>query len=646
MQRLNTISRREFIRAAGTSLFLAGLRLSLPLPAWALSAAKGIEKAPARSRYELAVEYAPFQLDGRDGTATAVNGMVPGPLVRWREGEEIIMRVTNRLMDSEHASIHWHGILVPHQMDGVPGLSFDGIQPGQTYEYRFRVRQAGTYWYHSHSRFQEQTGAYGPLVIDPQAGEPFAYDRDYLIVLSDWSFEDPETIYRHINLMSDYYNFQRPTLGELIGDLRAHGWRDTMTERLGWARMRMSPVDLADVTGHTYSFLLNGHSPDMNWTARFNPHETLRLRFINASSMTNFDVRIPGLDMEVVMADGKAVQPVAVHEFRMGVAETYDVLVRPPQDRAFTIFAESLDRSGFARGTLAPASGPAAAAVPGLRPRPMRRLADLGMDHGSMGHGGDHGTGPQTPAENPDNGPSHDHDMQNEDLFQDNEDLFEGPPSPEKDQAQPPPAGDHRAHDPHARPMTHELTHAARRPPDLDARIPGSGPAPFTPPDRSSVEMVSMNPKYRLDELGVGLGNDGWRVLSYQDLVSIEPQPYSETIDREMTIHITANMERYMFSFDGKKFSEHEGPYRFRHNERLRLYLVNHTMMEHPIHLHGMWMQLENGADRPPFKHTVLIKPDEVMSLLITPVEKGDWGFHCHLLYHMEAGMFQFMRVT
>jgi CopA family copper-resistance protein len=535
MKSLKNMNRRDFMKATGAGFFLAGLHCALPLPAWAFTAAPGIERSSSKRRYDLAIEYSPLRIDGLKGTSTAINGTVPGPLLHLREGDDVVLNVTNRLMDTEHASIHWHGILVPFEMDGVPGVNFAGIPPGQTYEYRYRVKQAGTYWYHSHSRFQEQTGAYGPLIIDPKDGEAFNYDRDYPVVLSDWSFEDPEAIFRHINLMGHYYNFQRRTTQDFVNDVRELGFGDTVTERMAWGKMRMSPVDLADVTAYTYTYLMNGHSPDMNWTAIFNPGEIIRLRFINASATTNYDVRIPGLDMEVVMADGKAVRPISVHEFRIGVAETYDVLVRPTQDQAFTVFAESQDRSGYTRGTLAPEPG-MEAPVPPLRPRPVRSLEDIGMGamvhsgmkgmgHGKMGHG----------------------------------DQLQG-------------------HDP---------------------RIPGpNGPAPFRPEKaRSNVAMVIMNPRYRLDEPGLGLGGDGWRVLTYEDLVSAESQRYATTVDREMTINITANMERYMFSFDGKKFSEHPGPYLFRHNERLRLFLVNHTMMDHPIHLHGMWMQLENGAD-------------------------------------------------
>jgi CopA family copper-resistance protein len=589
----NKFSRREFIQAGGAGIFLAGLHLSLPMPAWALTASNGIVQAASQKRYDLVIDYMPIRIDGRSGTATAINGTVPGPLVHLREGDDVILNVTNRMMDTEHSSIHWHGILVPFRMDGVPGVNFGGIPPNETYEYRFRVRQAGTYWYHSHSAFQEQTGVYAPLIIDPKDGEPFTYDRDYAIVLSDWSFEDPDTIFRNINLQNDYYNFQRRTMWDFFNDAGKHGFRKTVADRKAWGSMRMSPVDLADVTAYTYTYLMNGHSPNMNWTALFNPGETLRLRFINASVMTIFDLRIPGLDMDVVMVDGKAVRPVPVHEFRIGVAETYDVLVRPKEDRAFTIYAESLDRGGYTRGTLSPEPG-LEAPVPELRPRPVRSLEEVGM--GGMG----------------------------------------GMVSPSG-------MSSTMEHDGHR--MQHN-GHGQQD--DRDPRIPGpNGPKPFkAEKGNPNVTMVIDNPKYRLDEPGIGLGGDGWRVLTYDDLVSTELQPYSENVDREMTINITDNMERFMFSFDGKKFTEHPGPYFFRHNERLRLFMVNHTMMEHPIHLHGMWMQLENGADKLPFKHTVLTKPGEVLSVLITPIEKGDWAFHCHLLYHMKAGMSQIVRVA
>mgnify|MGYP003115390630 CR=1 FL=1 len=588
----NSLSRRRFLGGMAGGLFVTGLNAALPLPAWALTSPRkihqGVTRYPARSYFDLKFSYSPLVINDKKGRATAINGTVPAPLIRWREGDEVTMDVTNNMEGTEHASIHWHGVLVPFRMDGVPGVNFDGIQPGETYRYNFRVQQAGTYWYHSHSRFQEQTGAYGPLIIDPKDGEPFHYDREHVIVLSDWAFEDPETIFRNIMLDPEYYIYYQRTVFDYLNRIQEEGFAEANAELLPFRKMNMSPRDLSNVTGSIYTYLMNGHSPDMNWTGQFDPGETVRLRIINASSMSNFDVRIPGLDMTVVMKDGKAVKPVGCHEFRIGVAETYDALIRPAGDKAYTIFAESLDRSGFTRGTLTPAVG-MTAAVPKQRPVPDRTLKDIGM---GMMKG----------------------------------DYFGG-------------MSDEMMRKMHQKRLDMQN-------PDIDGP---KGPMPFMPDKNNpDVAMTVMDPKQRMDDPGVGLGNDGWKVLTYKDLRSAEPQPYSPVVDRELTINVTANMERGIFALDGKKYTEHPGPYLFRHNERLRLYLVNHTMMEHPMHLHGMWMQLENGGENDdiPFVHTYLLKPGEVASFRITPIEKGDWAFHCHLLYHMEAGMFQVIRVA
>ena len=609
MTKIQNISRRHFIGGAAGAAFVTGLNMSLPLPAWAKSTTasgavdqQGIRHIETKNLYNLDIGYAPFTLNGRTGKASAINGTVPGPLVKLREGDKVRLNVKNSMMDTEHSSIHWHGLLVPFRMDGVPGINFNGIQPGETYEYEFEVKQAGTYWYHSHSFFQEQTGTYGPLVIEPKTPEPFSYDRDYAVVLSDWSFETPEAIFANIKRSGDYYNYQKRTVWDFFDDVSEKGLGKTVNERLMWGKMRMMPVDLADVTAATYTYLMNGNSPQMNWTGIFNPGETVRLRFINAAAMSTFDVRIPGLDMKVVMVDGKKVKPVDFHEFRIGVAETYDVLVTPRADRPFTIFAESLDRSGYARGTLSPEPG-LSAAVPPLRPRPVRKMEDIGMMAGM-----DMSSGKMM-------------DMDDSDMAMT--------------------AMGHGG-------MQHGMKHGGD--PMQNPKIPGpNGEKPFQPDQsKSNVVMVIKDPQDRMSEPGIGLGKDGWKVLTYKDLTSNEPQPYKAEVDREMTINLTANMERYMFSFDGKKFTEQDGPYLFMHNERLRLYLVNHTMMEHPIHLHGMWMQLENGNphEKLPYKHTLLMKPGEKLSALITPIEKGDWAFHCHLLYHMEAGMMQAVRVA
>lgn len=589
IQKYLELNRRHFLKVMGAGAFLTGMNLTLPLPAWAAEASEGVGTTQPQNLFNLNIDYSPFIIDGKKGKATAINGTVPGPLLRWKEGEHVRMNVTNKLMDTEHASIHWHGILVPFRMDGVPGVNFRGIRPGETYEYHFTVKQYGTYWYHSHSAFQEQTGSYGPLIIDPAGKEPYPFDREHVIVLSDWTFEDPTDVFRNLHKIEGYYNFQKRTIFDLFDNMKKEGAIPAIRDWLAWDKMRMSPVDILDVTGYAYTYLMNGKSPDMNWTGLFEPGEVVRLRFINASAMSNMDVRIPGLDMEVIMADGKPVKKVKVHEFRIGVAETYDVLVSPKKKEAYTIFAEAQDRSGYSRGTLAPEAG-MSAEVPGRRKRPVRDLEDIGMgmmDQNLVG--------------------SMDHSKM-------------------------------------------KMKKSKKEKPMHDPAIAGpQGPIPFKPEKGDpQVAMVIMNPKFRLDEPGLGLGNDGWKVLTYTDLKNAAPQPYSPKIDREMTINLTANMERYQFSLDGKNFTDQPGPYLFRHNERLRLFLVNHTMMDHPMHLHGMWMQLENGSkhDEIPFKHTILVKPGEKLSVLITPIEKGDWAFHCHFLYHMEAGMFQAIRVS
>lgn len=598
------ITRRRFLRTLGAGVFTTAIASALPVPAWALprlrsSNPASVTESGPLDRYDLEIDYMPFVVNGRKQNvrATAINGTIPGPLMHLREGEHVKLYVTNRMMDTEHTSIHWHGILVPFPMDGVPGVNFKGIPPGRTYHYNYTLKQAGTYWYHSHSKFQEQTGMYGAFVIEPKGGDPIKAHRDYVVVLSDWTEDGPEAALRNITMDEGYYNFQQRTLFDFFRDAGKHGFSEVLADRLGFGEMRMSPVDFNSITGFEYTYLMNGHDPAANWTGIFNPGETVRLRFINASAMSTYDVRIPGLDMQVVMVDGKRVKPVSFHEFRIGVAETYDVLVRPRDDKPYTIFAESQDRSGYARGTLSPQPG-LQAEIPKLRPRPVRTLEDIGM--GLM------------------------------------DDKYLG----RKEEMKPMMMEKMKKMEKKWTPKTHAL----------GSKAPGpKGPEPFKPDkNKVNVAMVVMMPKYRYHEPGVGLGDDGWKVLTYADLASAEAQPYPARVDREMTINITANMHRFMFSLDGKKYTEQPGPYLFKFRERLRLWMVNHTMMEHPMHLHGMWMQIENNHshDSIPFKHTYLIKPGEKVSMLITPIEKGDWAYHCHLLYHMEAGMFQVIRVA
>ncbi|OYV34857.1 MAG: copper resistance protein CopA [Rhodospirillales bacterium 20-64-7] len=590
------ISRRRFVQGIAA----AGALTALPFPLRRALAAS----SPALlsgSMFALEIGPVPMNITGQPRTAIGVNGQVPAPILRWREGDTVTLAVTNRL--SEPTSIHWHGIRTPSPMDGVPGLSFAGIAPGETFTYRFPVHQSGTYWYHSHSGFQEQSGLYGPLVIEPRAGYAQAFDRDYVVMLSDWSDESPETIVSNLKMQSDYYNYGQRTAGTFFADVRKKGLSETISDRLEWGKMRMSPTDILDVTGATYTYLVNGQSPAANWTALFRPGERVRLRFINGSSMSIFDVRIPGLKLTVVQADGNDVEPVPVDEFRIGTAETYDVIVQPNADQAFTIFAQAQDRSGFARATLAPRPG-MAGVVPPLDPRPMRTMADMGM--AGMGHA----------------------DMGGMDMGQKN---------------QPPmsmPGMDHSA----MSGMDHGSM-AGMAMPEKDAGTAMSGK---TSAIKRGVEVdnVAMMLEKRLDEAGDGLDGNGRRVLLYTDLRALKPGDDKRPPSREIVLHLTGNMQRFIWGFDGKKFSEAE-PILLARNERVRFVLINDTMMDHPIHLHGLWSELENGeSDYRPYKHTILVKPGERVSYLVTADEPGRWAYHCHLLYHMEMGMFREVRVS
>ena len=544
---------------------------------------------------DLLIREQELQFGKRRGTAVTINGTVPGPLVRLREGSDAILRVTNDL--KEDTSIHWHGLLLPPGMDGVPGVSFAGIKAGETFNYRFPVRQNGTYWYHSHSAGQEQAGHYGPLIIDSAAPEPFQYDREHVVVLSDWTSENPARVLARLKRRQNYYNFQRRTVGTFFSDVKKNGLKPTVADRLEWSRMRMDPSDISDVTGFTYTFLMNGFAPESNWTALFQPGERVRLRFINAGAATYFDLRIPGLPMTVVSVDGQHVQPVTVDEIRIAIAETYDVIVEPKKDRAYTIFAEAMDRSGFARGTLATEQG-MTAPLPPRRERVVATMTDMGMG-----------------------------DMAGMDM----------PAVPMKELAPTPPATDDM-------PAMPGMKVAA---PAMNASAPSSGPVKHGPDSHGrGNSAVPMETKSRLDEPGTGLENTGTRVLLYSELRSLEPAEDSQPPGREIELHLTGNMERYMWGFDGKKFSE-AGPIKFLLGERVRLTLVNDTMMNHPIHLHGMFMELDNGAGLfKPKKHTVNVKPAERLSLDITANELGNWAFHCHILYHMEMGMFRVVSVV
>lgn len=565
-----TRSRRVFLQRALHLAGVTGLATTLPLPGWAQSG-RSAPRPVTASVFDLAIGHTPVTIDGRSAMATGINGTVPGPLLRFREGERITLNVRNDL--HHDSSIHWHGLILPADMDGVPGISFDGIRPGQTFRYEFDLVQNGTYWYHSHSGFQEQTGVYGPIIIYPKDDDPVDYDREYVVLLSDWTFEDPARVFANLKKMPEYYNYRQRTVSDLVADAGDNGWKATLSDRKMWGDMRMSPTDIADVTAATYTFLMNGHDSSANWTALFEPGERVRLRFINGSAMSFFNVRLPDLEMQVVQADGIDVEPVTVEEFQIGVAETYDVIVEPAA-RAYTIFAESMDRSGYVSGTLAPAAG-MQAAIPALRSPPLLTMADMGMAHG------------------------------------------------ETDSADS--AMDHSMHPGMETPETQSHDHEK-----------GYG-----------VDFIAEESLDRLAEPGLGLAGLGHRVLTYADLRSLLPNRDTRKPERTLELHLTGNMHRYMWSFDGQKFSEVDGPVLFRYGERLRLTLVNDTMMSHPIHLHGMFVELVNGNGRyNPRKHTVVLKPAEKLSVDITVDAPGNWAFHCHLLYHMVAGMMRMVSVV
>jgi CopA family copper-resistance protein len=624
------------LQRAGVMGLLAAVERLAPAYARANTADTAAQSpSPVGGSIDLEIGDVPLPINGRVGKALGINGSVPGPLIRLREGEEAVLRVTNRL--KEIASIHWHGLLLPPGMDGVPGVSFAGIAPGETFTYRFPVVQYGTYWCHSHSGGQELLGVYAPIIIDPAGPEPFQYDRDYVVLLSDWSFESPMTIISHLKKQANYYNRQMRTWGEFSRDVAKNGWSATVKERQRWAKMLMDPTDLADVTGSTYSFLMNGLPPAANWTALFRPGERVRLRFIDAGAMTYFDIRIPGLKMTLVQADGQNVKPVTVDEFRIGPGETYDVIVEPVGEQAYTIFAESMDRSGYTRGTLAPKQG-MTAPIPKRRPRPTRTMADMGMEMPGM----DMGAKKEMPGmEMPDMEMPAEAAPKDAKKKMPGMEMPGGKTAPKRAKESMP--GMKMPGDPKAA----ERQGMTMSGPNL-SNIPGSVPVKHGP-DRHGAgnSIVPMSTRSRLHEPGTGLEDTGTRVLVYTDLQSLMPGPDPREPMREIEMHITGNMERYMWSFDGKKYSEAKTPLAFHYGERLRLTLVNDTMMEHPIHLHGMWMELENGAGRhKPRKHTISVKPAERLSVAITADAPGQWAMHCHLLLHMEMGMFRVVEVS
>ena len=528
--------------------------------------ATGTAPVLAGKYFELVIDETLVNFTGKPRLATTINGSIPGPTLRWQVGDTVTIKIINRLKTS--TSIHWHGIILPYQMDGVPGISFDGIGAGQEFTYTFKVQQSGTYWYHSQSGFQEQTGMYGAIIIDPAEGESIKADRDYIIQLSDWTDDDPMDVFHKLKKQSDYFNMHKPTLGDFINEAQQKGLGQTVKDRQMWNEMRMSPTDLADVSSMTYTYLMNGMPPAANWTGLFNKGERVRLRFISSGTQSIFDVRIPGLKMTVVQVDGIDVEPVTVDEFRFGSGETYDVIVTPSSEQAYTIFAQTIGRSGFTRGTLTP-HPEMTASVPDVDPPQWLTMADM---MGAMMH----------------DMTSMDHTM-------------------------------HQAIAANAPVVRHASTE-------------------FGP----SVDMRVDTPRINLDDPGVGLRNNGRKVLTYADLHSLDR--YFEDKrepEREIELHLTGNMERYTWSFDGLSFAD-SSPIHFRYNERLKVTLHNDTMMTHPMHLHGMWSDLLDEQQQVINRqHTIMVQPAQRVSFLVTADALGQWAWHCHLMYHMKAGMFR-----
>lgn len=610
------LTRRRFMGGLAAGTTVAALLPPFSTPRARAAGIAGSYASPqlTGTRFDLSVEPTRVNVTGNPRIATLVDGLMPGPTLRWREGDTVTVRVTNRL--SVPTSIHWHGIYVPAGMDGVPGVSFRGIAPGDTFVYRFPVRQSGTYWYHGHSGFQEQTMLAGPLIISPREPDPITADRDHVIFLSDWTDEDPETIYRHLKTSGGYYNYHKRTAADLIHDARAEGLLATLRNRFEWSAMRMDPRDILDVTGSmtggTYTYLVNGQAPAANWTGLFRRGERVRLRFINGSAMTYFDVRIPGLKMTVVAADGSNIEPVTVDEFRIASAETYDVIVTPSDD-AYTIFAQAMDRSGYARATLAVHKG-LTAAVPPMDPIFSRSMTDMGMGMAGMSgtaKGAEKMPGMSMPAKQGDDMPGMDMSGMS---------GMSGMSSMDTSKTR------MRAHD-----ASGQVAYP--RPQDVHLAL---GP---------EVASIAKDPIARLDTPGDGLDGNGRRVLVYADLVRLARGPQNApfvTRDprAEVLLHLTGNMERFIFGFNGLTYDQSQ-PVRFPHGHRILVTLINDTMMEHPIHLHGMLTELENRHGRlRPLKHTVNVKPAEKLRYYVNASELGRWAYHCHLLYHMDAGMF------
>ncbi|MGJ0378341.1 copper resistance system multicopper oxidase [Aliarcobacter cryaerophilus] len=593
---MNNMNRRTFVKGVLATSIIASIPINLSANSKISARKKTIELSG--NVFNLSIEKIAVNITGNPSIAKTVNGMLSGPTLRWKEGDTVTINVTNNL--NEDTSIHWHGIILPPAMDGVPGISFDGIKPGETFTYTFPIVQSGTYWYHSHSGFQEQEGVFGAIVIDPKVKDPYEYDREYVISLSDWSDEKPSSVYRKLKLSASYYNFKQRTVGDFFDEVKEKGFFEAFSERKMWNEMKMTDRDISDVSGYTYTYLMNGENPATIFKALFKNGEKIRLRFINSAAMTFFDVRIPGLKMTVVAADGNNIQPVTIDEFRIGVAETYDVIVEPEVNKAYSIFAQSIDRSGYALGALT-FDEKVIAQTPQMDAFPILTHADMGMG-GTSDNNSEHDMSTMETQK-----PTMNHSM-----------------------------------------MGHDMSTMETQKPTMNHSMMGHDMStmnsnqkkeiPITKLEESTgvqVDAVAMNPQYRLDDPGVGLRDNGRRVLTYADLKSLTPTTNDKYPDREIILRLTGNMERYMWSINGITYKDAK-PLEFKYGERLRITYINDTMMNHPMHLHGMWSDLETGDDNYlPRKHTIVVQPGSKISFRVNVDAKGSWAYHCHLLYHM-----------
>ena len=598
---MNNMNRRTFVKGVLATSIIASIPINLSANSKISARKKTIELSG--NVFNLSIEKIAVNITGNPSIAKTVNGMLSGPTLRWKEGDTVTINVTNNL--NEDTSIHWHGIILPASMDGVPGFSnFNGIKPGETFTYKFPILQSGTYWYHSHSGFQEQEGVFGAIIIEPKIKDPYEYDREYVISLSDWSDEKPSSVYRKLKLSASYYNFKQRTVGDFFDEVKEKGFFEAFSERKMWNEMKMTDRDISDVSGYTYTYLMNGENPATGFKALFKNGEKIRLRFINSAAMTFFDVRIPGLKMTVVAADGNNIQPVTIDEFRIGVAETYDVIVEPEVNKAYSIFAQSIDRSGYALGALT-FDEKVIAQTPQMDAFPILTHADMGMGGTSDNNS--------------------EHDMS----------TMETQKPAKQESAMKYGAGmDMSSVEKPKTTMNHSMMGH-----DMSAMNSNQKKEiPITKLEESTgvqVDAVAMNPQYRLSDPGVGLRNNGRRVLTYADLKSLTPTTNDKYPDREIILRLTGNMERYMWSINGITYKDAK-PLEFKYGERLRITYINDTMMNHPMHLHGMWSDLETGDDNYlPRKHTIVVQPGSKISFRVNVDAKGSWAYHCHLLYHM-----------